>query len=482
MNYGIVLKVLGFILIVESILMIPSYVIAVFTNGADKNAFLLTILLTFIIGIVLAKRKINNKSISAHDGLAIVSLGWLIASLLGALPLYLPGSTRTYIDALFEIVSGFTTTGATILADVEVLPMGTLFWRSLTHWIGGMGILVFTLALLPALGIGGFQIFKAESPGPVAGKIAPRVRDTAKILYTTYFAITVIEVILLLFGGMSFFESLVYTFGTVGTGGFATKNASVGAYNSTYIHLVIGFFMVFSGVNFSLYYALFKGRVKEFLKDEELRLYFIIIILSVLAITFNLIATTYNHFGIALRDSFFQVGSIMTTTGYSTVDFDLWPTFSKGILLLLMFIGACAGSTAGGMKVIRILVMLKLIRREVGKIFHPRAVMPIKINDKVMANETIAGINSFVALYLLIFVISTLLVSLEGIDLESAASSVAATLGNIGPALGFAGPTRNFVEYHQITKVLFTFLMLLGRLELFTIIALLAPRNWRREV
>lgn len=323
MNYGIVLRVLGFILIVESILMIPSYVIAVFTNGADKNAFLLTILLTFIIGIVLAKRKINSKSISAHDGLAIVSFGWLIASLLGALPLYLPGSTKTYIDALFEIVSGFTTTGATILADVEVLPMGTLFWRSFTHWIGGMGILVFTLALLPALGIGGFQIFKAESPGPMAGKIAPRVRDTAKILYTTYLAITVIEVILLLFGGMSFFESLVYTFGTVGTGGFATKNASVGYYNSTYIHLVIGFFMVFSGVNFSLYYSLFKGRVKEFVKDEELRLYLIIVALSVLAIAFNLIATTYNHFGLALRDSFFQVSSIMTTTGYSTVDFDL---------------------------------------------------------------------------------------------------------------------------------------------------------------
>lgn len=482
MNYGIVLKVLGFILIVESVLMLPSYFIAVYTNGLDKNAFLLTILLTFILGLALAKRKVRSKNISAHDGLAIVSLGWLIASLLGALPLYLPGSTKTYIDALFEIVSGFTTTGASILSNVEALPMGTLFWRSLTHWIGGMGILVFTLALLPALGIGGFQIFKAESPGPVAGKIAPRVRDTAKILYTTYFAITFIEVIFLLFGGMSLFDSLVYTFGTVGTGGFATKNASVGYYNSTYIHLVIGFFMVFSGINFSLYYSLLKGRVKEFIKDEELRLYLIIISLSVLAIALNLIATSYNHFGVALRDSFFQVSSIITTTGYSTVNFDLWPSFSKGILLLLMFIGACAGSTAGGMKVIRILVMLKLIRREVGKIFHPRAVLPIKNNDKVMANETIAGINSFVALYLLVFAISTLLVTLEGVDLESAASSVVATLSNIGPGLGFVGPTRNFGEYHQMTKVLFTFLMLLGRLELFTIIALLAPRNWRREV
>lgn len=482
MNYGIVLKVLGFILIVESVLMIPPYTISIYTNGLDKNAFLFTIIVTFILGMVLAKRKVKNNSISARDGLAIVSLGWFFASLFGALPLYLPGSTKTYIDALFEIVSGFTTTGATILADVEVLPMGTLFWRSFTHWIGGMGILVFTLALLPALGIGGFQIFKAESPGPVAGKIAPRVRDTAKTLYKIYLVITIIEVILLLIGKMNLFDSLVYTFGSVGTGGFATKNASVGHYDSTYIHLVIGFFMMFSGVNFSLYYVLFKGRVKEFLRDEELRLYFVIIAISVLAIALNLFATSYNNFGLAMRDSFFQVSSVMTTTGYSTVDFDLWPSFSKGILLLLMFTGACAGSTAGGMKVIRILIMLKLIRREIGKIFHPRAVMPIKNNDKVMSNETIAGINSFVALYLLIFVISTLLVTLEGVDLESAASSVASALGNIGPALGFAGPTRNFVGYHQITKALFTFLMLLGRLELFTVIALLAPRNWRKEV
>jgi len=481
-NYGIVLKVLGFILIVESVLMIPSYVISIYTNGVDKNAFLFTILVTFILGMVLAKRKVKDNSISAHDGLAIVALSWLVASLFGALPLYLPGSTKTYIDALFEIVSGFTTTGATILADVEVIPQGTLFWRSFTHWIGGMGILVFTLALLPALGVGGFQIYKAESPGPVAGKIAPRVRDTAKTLYKIYLVITIIEVILLLIGKMNLFDSLVYTFGTVGTGGFSTKNASVGYYDSTYIHLVIGFFMVFSGVNFSLYYLLFKGKVREFLGDEELRLYVVIIAISVLAIALNLFATSYDNFRLAMRDSFFQVSSVMTTTGYSTVDFDLWPSFSKGILLLLMFIGACAGSTAGGMKVIRILIMLKLIRREIGKIFHPRAVMPIKSNDKVMPNETIAGINSFIALYLLIFVISTLLVTLEGVDLESAASSVASALGNIGPALGFAGPTRNFVEYHQITKVLFTFLMLLGRLELFTIIALLAPRNWRKEV
>lgn len=482
MNFGIVLKVLGSILVLESLLMLPSYFIAIFTNGADKSAFLFTIIVTFTIGLILILRKKVSNHISAREGLAIVAFGWIAASLLGALPLYLAGSTKTYIDAVFEIVSGFTTTGASILPNIEVLPQGTLFWRSFTHWIGGMGILVFTLALLPALGIGGFQILKAESPGPVAGKIAPRVRDTAKILYVTYFIITLAQVGFLLFGGMNLFDAFVYTFGTVGTGGFATKNASVGHYNSTYIHLVIGFFMVFSGINFSLYYALFKGKIRDVLKDEELRLYIGIVTCAVIAIALDLFLTNYNTIGISLRDSFFQVSSIITTTGYSTANFDLWPSFSKGILLLLMFIGASAGSTGGGMKVIRILVLLKLIRREIEKMFHPRAVLPVKINNKVMANETVAGINSFVALYLLIFVISTLLVSLEGIDLESAASSVAATLSNIGPGLGFVGPTRNYGEFHQITKVLFTLLMLLGRLELFTIIALVAPRNWRREV
>lgn len=482
MNYGIVLKVLGAILIIESLLMVPSYIIALYTNGNDKFSFIFTIILTAIIGLMLITRKKTTNKISARDGFAIVTFGWISASLLGALPLYLAGNTVTYIDALFEIVSGFTTTGASILSNIEALPMGTLFWRSFTHWIGGMGILVFTLALLPALGIQGFQIFKAESPGPVAGKIAPRLRDTAKILYTTYIALTLLEVILLMIGGMSVYDAFVYTFGTVGTGGFATKNASVGAYDSTYIHLVISTFMVLSGVNFSLYYSGFKGKVGDIFKDEELRLYLIIIGLAVISISLDLILTSYGSIGIAFRDAYFQVSSIITTTGYSTVDFDLWPTFSKGILLLLMFIGACAGSTAGGMKVIRILVMLKIIKREIGKSFHPRAIMPIKVNGKIMHTETVSGIVAFLSLYLFIFIVSTLLISLEGVDLESAISSVVATLSNIGPGLGFVGPTQNFGAYSQITKILFTILMLLGRLELFTVIALFAPRNWRQDV
>ena len=481
MNRGMVLKVLGSILIIEALLMIPSYLIALFTNANDKNAFLFTIILTGIIGMILARRKPKTNRISVGDGFAIVSFGWILASILGGLPMYISGYAETYIDALFEIVSGFTTTGSTILAGVEILPKGLLFWRSFSHWIGGMGILVFTLALLPALGIQGFQIYKAESPGRVAGKISPRLRNTAKILYITYLIITIIEVVLLMLGGMDLFNALVYTFGSVGTGGLSPHNLSVAHYSSSYIHLVIGVFMTLSGVNFSLYHAGYKGKIRDVLRDEELRLYLIIIGLAVVFIAINLILTTYDNLGLAFKDSFFQVSSIITTTGYTTVDYDLWPSFSKAILLLLMFTGACAGSTAGGMKMIRILVSMKLIKREIGILFHPRATMPIKVNGRHMPDETVSGIVSFLALYLFIFIVATLLITLEGVSIISAISSVAATLGNIGPALEFAGPSRNFVYYSQPAKFLFTILMLLGRLELFTVIALFTPRTWRKR-
>lgn len=482
MNFGIVIRVVGFLLMVEAAFMFPSLLIAIYTDGEDKIPFLIAILISAGLGFILSRKENYKNQIGAKDGLAIVSLGWVMASIIGAIPLYLSDSTPTYIDAFFEIVSGLTTTGATVISDVESLPQGVIFWRSLTHWIGGMGILVFTVALLPALGIGGFQIYKAESPGPVAGKIAPRIKDTAKILYKTYTIITLCLVILLLIGKMSLFESLIYTFGTVGTGGYSNKNNSLAFYDSSYIHWVIGIFMVLSGINFSLYYSLYKKRFKEVFKDGELRLYLGMIFGATLAIAINLLLTSYSDFGVAIRDSFFQVSSLMTTTGFSTVDFDLWPNFSKGILLLVMFIGGSAGSTAGGTKVIRILVMLKLIKREITKIFHPRAVISLKDNDKVISDDTVINISSYFALYFLIFIISTLLVSLEGIDLISAGSSVLATLNNVGPGLGFVGPTRTFGEFHQITKLLFSVLMLLGRLELFTIIALFAPKHWRGEL
>ena len=481
MNYGVVLRVLGIILVIESALMIPSYVIALYSNQGDDFSFLITIILTLFVGAIFARKKKVPMKLKPRDGFAIVTFGWILVSFFGALPLFISNSTNTFIDAFFEIVSGFSTTGATILNNVESLPNGILFWRSFTHWIGGMGILVFTLALLPALGISGFHIFKAESPGPIAGKIAPRLKDTAKILYITYFTLTILEVIFLLLGGMSLFDSFVYSFGTLGTGGFGTKNNSIGAYDSTYIQLVIGTFMLLAGVNFSLYYAGFKGKIRNVFKDEELKMYFTVIVGAVILIALNLITTNYDSIGLAFKDAYFQVNAIISTTGFSTVDFNQWPSFSKGILLILMFMGGTAGSTAGGIKVIRILIILKLIKREVGKLFHPRAVMPIKLNGKVIPNEVIAGINSYLSLYAVILAICTLLVSLEGIDLLSAATSVVSTLSNIGPGLEFVGPASNFSGFSQITKLLFSFLMLLGRLELFTVIALFAPRTWRKR-
>ncbi|WP_027623394.1 TrkH family potassium uptake protein [Clostridium lundense] len=478
MNYGIVIKMLGNILEIESLLMVPSLLVALYYNQLDKIPLVISIFITGIIGFIMTKKSYSKKVIKVKEGLAIVTFGWLLASLFGALPFVLSGSIPNWSDAFFETVSGLTTTGATIVNNVEAMPKGILFWRSFTHWIGGMGILVFTVAFSTTIGVGGFQIFKAESPGPITDKIVPRIKDTAKILYTTYFAMTILQIVLLIIGGMSLFEASVHTFGTVGTGGFSTRNASIGAYDNTYIHIVIAVFMVLSGVNFSLYYAIFKGKWKEVLKDEELRLYLGIVSLAVIFIALNINSKIYYNIGLSFRDAFFQVSSIITTTGYATTNFDKWPTFSKGILFMLMFIGGCAGSTAGGIKNIRILVFIKLIKREISKIFHPRAIIPIKNGGKVVPNDTVASITSFFVLYIMIFVLGTIVVSLEGVDIESAASSVAATLGNVGPGFGFVGPTRTFSEYSGYSKVLFSAFMLLGRLELFTIIALCSPVNW----
>lgn len=480
MNYGIVTKVLGIILLIESLLMSPAIFISHYHSGEAVGSFLITISAMLLIGLVMMNAKSDKESIRAKDGIVIVAVGWVMISVFGALPLYLTDSVPHYVDALFEIISGFTTTGSSVIAEVEALDKGILFWRSMTHWIGGMGILVFTLALLPALGVGSLQIFKAESPGPVAGKIVPRMKDTARVLYTTYISITLLQVLLLLFGGVNLLESFVITFGTVGTGGFGPKNDSLGSYSS-YVHVVTGIFMVLSGINFSLYFMVFRKKYKDFLQDRELRLYLFFIFSSVAMIALNILITFKGDFVVSLRDSFFQVASIMTTTGFSTVDYEQWPSFSKLILFFLMFIGGSAGSTAGGMKVIRILIILKLIKREISKIFHPRALIPIKVGGKIVSNEVIARINSFLALHLVIFVIGVLVVSLEGVDMITSMSSVAATINNIGPGFGAVGPTMTFADYSIFTKLFLSLVMLLGRLEHFTIIALLVPKSWTRE-
>lgn len=482
MNFGIVIKVLGILMMIESVLMLPSLVISLYSKGIDSNGFIIAMITSLIIGFIFSRSRSDRQRISVRDGLAIVSLGWILASLVGALPLYISDITSSFIDAFFESVSGFTATGASVLEDVESLPKGIVFWRSFSHWIGGMGILVFTVALLPALGIGGFQIYKAESPGPKAGKLVPRIRDTAIILYKTYLSLTLLNILFLLIGGMGLFDSILYAFSTVGTGGFATKNNSIAYYDSSYIHVITSIFMILAGVNFGLYYSIFSGKITRFFKDEELKLYLGVILFSSLAISLNLYFTNYADAAISLRDSFFHVSSMISTTGFTTFDFEMWPSFSKGILITLMLIGGSAGSTAGGIKIARVTVMFKLIKREIVRIFHPRAITPIKHNGKAISNETISGIYSFISLYIAIFIISTLLVSLEGVDLGTSASTVVATLGNIGIGKGFSGLTSEFAAYSQQTKLLFSVLMLLGRLELFTIVALLAPKNWRGEI
>ncbi|WP_300382124.1 TrkH family potassium uptake protein [Clostridium sp.] len=482
MNYGMVIKVLGNILSLEALMMIPSLLVALYYKQSDRSAFAISIILIATIGYIMSQKNVYNKKIKSKEGLAIVTLGWILVSFFGALPFVISGSIPSFVDAFFETVSGLTTTGSTLVDNIEDLPKGILFWRSFTHWIGGMGILVFTLAILPTLGVGGFQIFKAESPGPVKDRIVPKIKDTAKILYITYMALTIVEMILLMLGGMTLYESSIHTFGTVGTGGFSSRSASIGAYNSTYIHIVISVFMILSGANFSLYFALYKGKWRELFKNKELRFYLGVIFSATILIGLNLNFTSYKNIGLSLRDSLFQTSSIITTTGYATVDFDKWPTFSKSILFLLMFIGGCAGSTAGGMKNIRIVVLLKLVKRQIAKTFHPRAMIPVKLDGKSIPSDTIASITSFFVLYIFIFVIGTIIISLEGIGLESSASAIVTALSNVGPGFGVIGPTQTFSGFSNFSKIFMSFLMLLGRLELFTILALIAPKNWKNEI
>ncbi|MBV1758712.1 MAG: TrkH family potassium uptake protein [Dethiosulfatibacter sp.] len=480
MRYGIVAKVLGSILVIESGLLAFPLFISVYYREASVNAFLITILLTGVSGFLLTQIKTSSKSIKAKEGIMIVTFGWILISVFGAMPLYMTGSVSTFVDALFETISGFTTTGASVILDVESLSKGILFWRSFTHWIGGMGILVFTLALLPTLGIGSMQIFKAETPGPFAGKMAPRMKDTARVLYITYLSLTLVEILFLLVGGVSLFDAALFTFGTVGTGGFAPYNDSLARFGS-HIHIIVSIFMVFAGVNFSLHYLFYKGRFRVILHDSEFKLYIKFIVVAVLLIAVDLYVVEYDSFLYALRDSLFQTTSIMTTTGFSTVDFQLWPTFSKMILLGLMFVGGSAGSTAGGMKVIRVLIIFKLIKRELSKTFHSRALIPIKLGGKAISNESVAGVYSFLGLHILVFLVGTILVSLDRVDMITAISSSAATLNNIGPGFHLVGPTSTYGHFSDFSKLVFCVLMLLGRLELFTIIALFVPKSWTKE-
>jgi len=479
MNYGMIMRVLGNLVLIEAAAMSIPLGISFFYQSGDTKAFVTTIAIMLAFGFLMSKLSVKNRYLKAKDAVTIVTFGWFIISMFGAFPFVLSDTLPSFIDAFFEAVSGLTTTGATVISNVEIIPKGIMFWRSFMHWMGGMGILVLTLAIMPTIGVGSYQIFKAETPGPVTDKIVPKMKDTAKILYTAYLGITIIETFLLVLGGMSLFDALIHTFGTVGTGGFSNYNASIGHFSSNYIYFVISIFMVASGVNFALFYDLYKGKFKNILANTEVKIYLLIVTASTLLVFANLNGT-YTSFENALSHSFFQVSSIITTTGYSTTNFDLWPDFSKMILFILMFVGGSAGSTAGSIKVIRLVILFKLVKREIAKILHPRAILPIQVGGKMLSSDVIASVSGFFFLYLLMFLLGTLLVSLENVGIVSAASAVAATLGNIGPGFDFVGPTKTYAMFNSFTKCVLSIEMLFGRLELFTLFLMLTPSFWKK--
>lgn len=481
MNFGMVARVLGHLLLVEGVLLTIPLGISIYCQESEAIfGFLLTMVILGMIGLALTIVPKKSSRLKSREAILIVALGWALTSFFGALPLVFSGSVSSLIDAFFEIVSGLTTTGATVIRDVEILPRGILFWRSFTHWLGGMGILVLTLAILPPLGVGGFQIFKAESSGPAPDRITPRIATTTKILYSIYAVFTLVQVVAFRGAGLPWFESVVVAFGTVGTGGFSIYNDSLMRYNSNgFLISLITAGMILSGVNFSLYYDLWKRRFRQVLDNSELRLYLAIIFISSTLIALNLYGKVYDSPSETVQQALFQVSSIMTTTGYTTADFDLWPTFSKGILFALMFVGGSAGSTAGSVKVIRLLIAGKLVRKELAKILHPQATTAVKINGRVISSEVVQGVANFYLLYLAAFVLGSLLISLEGLDLFSTMSSVATTLGNIGPGFAVVGPSQTFALFSPFSKLLLSFLMLLGRLELFTLLVIFTPSFWR---
>ena len=479
MNYSMVLKNLGILLICEALAMIPSLAVAIGYKGDDVAGFLYTIAILLFIGICSLFIKTKNKTIYGRDGFAIAAIGWILASFFGSLPFYFSGAVPSLVDCFFETVSGFTTTGSSILTNVEALPMGLAFWRSFTHWIGGMGILVLAIAILPNIGVGNMQIMKAESPGPNPGKLVPRLKKTAMILYGIYIVITITQVILLKISGLSLFDSFIYSFGSAGTGGFANKSLSVGHYNNLAAEIIITIFCFICGVNFSLHYAVIKGNIKELFKDEEFRLYNGIILLAIVLISININGTIFKGLGESLRHSSFQVVTIITTTGYSSVDFNQWPAFSKMILFILMFIGGCAGSTGGSIKNIRILLLFKAVKREVHKIIHPKGVYTVKYGGKTVSESILSTISNFFFIYMLIFFLAVLLVSIDGKDTITNISAVAATLGNIGPGFGEVGPMGSFSSFSDFSKIIMSFCMIAGRLEIYPLLLLFSRQFWK---
>lgn len=479
MNRKMISYTLGIVLLSQAALMLLPLAVALWYKES-VFCFLITIAALLVSGFILTRFKPKNKTIYSREGFHIVSLGWILMSLFGALPFFISREIPNFIDAVFEAVSGFTTTGASILTNVEAMSRSLLFWRSFTHWIGGMGVLVFLMAVLPIAGGGGnIFLMRAESTGPDVGKLVPKSGSSARILYGIYLLMTVAEMIILKIGGMPFFDCVTLSFGTAGTGGFGVRADSIAGYNM-FCQVVIGIFMALFGINFNMYFLLLCGKIKDVFKNEELRAYLLIMGSAILIIGID-ISTRFDTLREAFHTAAFQVSSVMTTTGYATADFDKWPELSRMIMLMVMFVGGCAGSTGGGIKVARILLLLKSVKKEFKRMIHPRNVSIIKLDGKRINDNAVHSVNVYLTVFMLIFVSSILLISFDDKDMTSNVTAVIATLNNIGPGLGVVGPTGNFSSYSVLSKLVFIVDMLLGRLEIFPLLLIFSSKMKSRK-
>jgi len=481
LNIPSVLHILGFMILILGLMMFIPLGISLFYKDGSSIGIFTALIISILCGFLMFRFFKHKKELSLRDGFLIVGSGWFLMAMFGALPFFLSGAILSFTDCFFEAMSGFTTTGATILNDIEDIPKALLFWRAFTHWIGGMGIIVLSLAILPFLGVGGMQLFKAEVPGPTADKLTPRVTETARILWIVYVGITLLEVILLVLGGMTLFDAFCHAFATMATGGFSTRNASIGAYNSAYFDYVITFFMFAAGVNFALHYKFIIKKLDAHWKDFEFRTYLYIIIGAAAVITgSNLLGGVYKNFSESIRHGLFQSVSIGTTTGFGTADYETWTPVAQILLFMLMFIGGSAGSTGGGMKVVRLIIVVKHTFTELKKLIHPKAIIPMRVGNRVIPKEVALSVLGFFLLYILLFALVSFIMALMGVDLLTSAGAAASCLGNIGPGLGKVGPTDNFAWIPAPGKWILAITMMVGRLEIYTVLVIFTKGLWSK--
>jgi trk system potassium uptake protein TrkH len=480
---GVILYTISTLLLITGVFMVSGVVVAwIYHETEAMRGFLSAVGITLLVGVTgfLAFRRHRNAALLTRDGFLVVVLSWLVGSAFGALPFVITGAIPSYTDAYFETISGYTTTGASILPHIEGLPYSVLFWRSLIHWLGGMGIVVLTVAILPRLGIGGLKLMRTEAPGPTLDKLTPRVTETAKILWGIYLGLTVLEVAMLLVAGLGWFDALTHTFGTLATGGFSPRNASVGAYDSAFVDVVVTVFMLLAAINFSLYFHAFRGEARLLARNTELRVYLAVFVIGVVLVTLSVTGSVYGSIGEGVRFAGFQVASILTTTGFATADYDIWPPLAKGVLVTLMLVGGCAGSTAGGVKVIRLVTLFKQGLNELKYLVHPQGIFTLKIGDRPVKKDILYPVAVFFFLYVTLVMITALIVSAAGQDLITSISTGLATVGNIGPGFGAIGPSHNYGHYPDPVKWWLSFAMLTGRLEVYSVLVLFTRTFWRQ--